>query len=57
MNHSSLLFMGGGLFALFANMAFGAGDPARGAQAFRACMACQSVIPGEQLTGPSLASV
>ncbi|MGB5081879.1 MAG: c-type cytochrome [Burkholderiales bacterium] len=34
-----------------------AGDPARGAKAFRACMACHSVIPGEHLTGPSLARI
>lgn len=34
-----------------------AGDPARGAQAFRACAACHSIEPGEHLTGPSLASV
>jgi cytochrome c2 len=54
MNHSSLLFMGGGLLALFADMAFGAGHPARGAQAFRPCMACHPVKPGEPLTGPSL---
>jgi len=34
-----------------------AGDPARGAKAFRACMACHSVAPGEHMTGPSLAHV
>lgn len=34
-----------------------AGDPARGAQAFRACAACHSVEPGQHLTGPSLTSV
>jgi cytochrome c len=33
------------------------GDPKRGAQVFQACMACHSVKPGEQLTGPSLAHV
>ena len=34
-----------------------AGDAKRGAQAFRACVACHSVIPGAHLTGPSLAGV
>jgi len=34
-----------------------AGDPARGAKAFRACMACHSVQPGEHMTGPSLAHI
>lgn len=57
MTHSIVFFMGGGLLALVANMAAAAGDPARGAQAFRACMACHSVKPGEHMTGPSLASV
>ena len=32
------------------------GDPNRGAQAFRACAACHSVVPGEHMTGPSLAN-
>jgi cytochrome c len=34
-----------------------AGDAKRGAQVFRACMACHSVKPGEHMTGPSLAGV
>ena len=34
-----------------------AGDAKRGAQAFRACMSCHSLAPGEQLTGPSLAHI
>ncbi len=34
-----------------------AGDPARGAQAFRACAACHSIELGQHLTGPSLADV
>lgn len=34
-----------------------AGDPARGARKFRACMACHSVQPSEHMTGPSLAHV
>lgn len=37
--------------------AVAAGDPARGASAFRACMVCHSVKPGEHMTGPSLAGV
>ena len=32
-----------------------AGDPARGAQVFRACAACHSLRPGDHRTGPSLA--
>src|SRR6266404_4627302 len=38
-------------------LAFGLGDPARGARAFQACMACHSTKAGEHMTGPSLASV
>ena len=34
-----------------------AGDPARGARTFRACMACHSVQPSEHMTGPSLARI
>jgi cytochrome c len=34
-----------------------AGDPERGAQAFRACLACHSLEPGQHRTGPSLAGV
>lgn len=33
------------------------GDPQRGAQQFRQCVACHSMTPGEHLTGPSLAGV
>jgi len=33
-----------------------AGDPKRGAQAFRACAACHSIAVGEHMTGPSLAN-
>jgi cytochrome c len=47
--------------ALLVGLAHGAapeaGDAKRGAQAFRACVACHSVAPGEQLTGPSLAHI
>jgi cytochrome c len=34
-----------------------AGDPARGAAAFRACIACHSLEPGVHRTGPSLSGV
>jgi cytochrome c len=34
-----------------------AGDPARGAKVFQACAACHSVMPGEHMTGPSLAHI
>jgi len=37
--------------------AHAAGDPKRGAQVFRQCMACHSVAAGEQMTGPSLAHI
>jgi len=34
-----------------------AGDAARGAKVFQACLACHSAQPGEHLTGPSLAHI
>ena len=37
--------------------AHAAGDPKRGAQVFRQCMACHSVAAGEHMTGPSLAHI
>ena len=43
--------------SLFGESAWGAGDPARGAALFQACMACHAITPGEQMTGPSLAKV
>ena len=39
------------------NDAAAVGDAKRGGQVFQACMACHSVQPGEQLTGPSLARI
>src|SRR5258706_5615413 len=42
------------LLALVIGPASAAGDPKRGAQLFRQCMACHSVEPGEHMTGPSL---
>ena len=48
--------------ALIAGLVFGlearaAGDAARGAKVFQACMACHSVEAGEHMTGPSLAHI
>jgi cytochrome c len=45
------------LLGSLAGFAHGAGDPARGSQIFRQCAACHSVVPGEHMTGPSLANV
>lgn len=33
------------------------GNPQRGAQVFRACMACHSLVPDRNMTGPSLAGL
>lgn len=41
---------------LFVPSATAAGDAKRGAQVFRACVACHSIVAGEHMTGPSLAS-
>jgi len=43
--------------SLAASPVLAAGDSARGAQAFRACVACHTLEPGRHLTGPSLAGV
>lgn len=50
------------LAALFAPLATplaapSAGDAARGAELFRACAACHSLVAGDHRTGPSLAAV
>lgn len=45
------------LLALASGAARPAGDPERGAKAFRHCAACHSLAPGVQMTGPSLAGV
>ena len=42
---------------IMATCAQAAGDAARGARVFQACVACHSVQPGEHMTGPSLADV
>jgi len=54
MNHR-MLFPLAILLIVWSDGAFPAGDANRGARHFRQCMACHSVQPGEQLTGPSLA--
>lgn len=41
--------------ACLSGVALGAGDPKRGAELFRQCVACHSIVEGEHLTGPSLA--
>ena len=40
-----------------AGLAHGAGDPTRGSRLFGQCAACHSVVPGEHMTGPSLAKI
>src|SRR5260221_2230520 len=40
-----------------ATCAQAAGDAARGARVFQACVACHSIKPGEHMTGPSLVDV
>ncbi len=48
----------GGLAGIAVTMsASAAGDPARGAAMFQACVACHSIKPGEHMTGPSLAKI
>ncbi len=34
-----------------------AGNPQKGSQVFRQCLACHSLEPGRHLTGPSLANI
>ena len=45
------------LLSLASTAAVAAGDAARGAQLFRQCAACHSLIAGEHMTGPSLAHI
>ena len=42
---------------MLSSPATAAGDAARGAQLFRQCAACHSIVPGEHMTGPSLTHV
>src|SRR4051812_11938997 len=60
--HAPLLIASGALFAgllLLGSTVVLAegGDPQNGARAFRACVACHSLAPGQHRTGPSLAGV
>ena len=43
--------------ATISSLAWGAGDPARGATMFQACATCHSTKAGTQMTGPSLANI
>jgi cytochrome c len=45
------------LLGSLAGFAHGAGDPTRRSRVFGQCTACHSVVPGEHMTGPSLAKV
>ncbi len=45
------------LLVTVAGPAFGSGDADRGRKVFRACIACHSLEPGRQMTGPSLATI
>jgi cytochrome c2 len=42
---------------LSASMASAAGDPMKGAKAYRACKACHTLEPGRHMTSPSLAGI
>lgn len=45
------------LAAVMPGLALGAGDPSKGAQVFRNCLACHSAEPGVNMTGPSLTGI
>ena len=45
------------LLGWLTGLAHGAGDPTRGSRVFGQCAACHSVVPGEHMTGPSLAKI
>jgi len=45
------------IFAITASAALAQSDAQRGAQAYKACVACHSLEPGRHLTGPSLANL
>lgn len=50
--------LGGGVAVALAaspQLAAAQGDPVAGARTFRSCMACHSIDPGQNMTGPSLA--
>jgi cytochrome c len=54
---AAIFAVGLALSATPAHAATAAGDPARGAQDFPVCRACHSVVPGRNMTGPSLAGI
>ena len=56
-SHMQLRILSGFALAAVATSTVAAGDAQRGAQVFRACVACHSVAPAEHLTGPSLAHI
>ena len=45
------------LVLLLSGSAVAAGDAGRGAAVFQQCAACHSIVPGQHMTGPSLANV
>ena len=53
----ALLTLAVALTALPQNFSHADGDAQAGAQAFQACAACHSLIPGRHMTGPSLADI
>jgi cytochrome c len=53
----ALLALAVALTALPQNFSHADGDAQAGAQAFQACAACHSLIPGRHMTGPSLADI
>lgn len=44
-------------FSSIGSLASEAGDPVKGREVYRACVACHSLEPGEHKTGPSLAGI
>jgi len=52
-----LAFVAAAAVATGSGNAAAAGDPVQGAQAFRNCVACHSIEPAQNMTGPSLAGV
>ncbi len=51
------LLLAMGVLSLVAGPAMSAGDPEKGAAIFPACVACHSLKPDRNMTGPSLAGV
>ncbi len=57
MTMRSRLLLGAAITLLGLSAAYADGDPKRGAKAFGACVACHSLEPHLNLTGPSLAGL